>query len=125
MELFTFEKLEAWQKARILVKEVYLLAARFPTTERFGLSSQLGRAIISVLSNLSEGCGRPSIKERIHFFEIAYGSLMESMNQLILANDLGFISDKDLENIRIKIIELAKIISGLRKSLINRLNTKQ
>ena len=78
METFTFEKLEAWKKARFLVKDTYTLISKFPTTERFGLSSQLGRAIISVPSNLAEGCGRPSIKERIHFIEIAYGSLMES-----------------------------------------------
>ncbi len=120
------EKLEAWQKARILVKilvkEVSILVANFPITERFGLSGQLGRAIISVPSNISEGCGRPSIKERIHFFEIAYSSLMESMNQLMLANDLGFISNKDLEKIRIKTVGLAKIINGLRKSLLSRLN---
>ena len=123
METFTFEKLEAWKKARFLVKDTYTLISKFPTTERFGLSSQLGRAIISVPSNLAEGCGRPSIKERIHFIEIAYGSLMESLTQLIVANDLGFINDIEFNDIRARIEEVAKIISGLRKSLISRLPT--
>lgn len=123
METFTFEKLEAWKKARFLVKDTYTLISKFPTTERFGLSSQLGRAIISVPSNLAEGCGRPSIKERIHFIEIAYGSLMESLTQLIVANDLGFINDIEFNDIRSRIEEVAKIISGLRKSLISRLPT--
>lgn len=123
METFTFEKLETWKKARFLVKDTYTLISKFPTTERFGLSSQLGRAIISVPSNLAEGCGRPSIKERIHFIEIAYGSLMESLTQLIVANDLGFINDIEFNDIRSRIEEVAKIISGLRKSLISRLPT--
>ena len=123
METFTFEKLEAWKKARFLGKDTYTLSSKFPTTERFGLSSQLGRAIISVPSNLAEGCGRPSIKERIHFIEIAYGSLMESLTQLIVANDLGFINDIEFNDIRSRIEEVAKIISGLRKSLISRLPT--
>ena len=123
METFTFEKLEAWKKARFLVKDTYTLISKLPTTERFGLSSQLGRAIISVPSNLAEGCGRPSIKERIHFIEIAYGSLMESLTQLIVANDLGFINDIEFNDIRSRIEEVAKIISGLRKSLISRLPT--
>ena len=123
METFTFEKLEAWKKARFLVKDTHTLISKFPTTERFGLSSQLGRAIISVPSNLAEGCGRPSIKERIHFIEIAYGSLMESLTQLIVANDLGFINDIEFNDIRSRIEEVAKIISGLRKSLISRLPT--
>ena len=122
MEQFTFEKLEAWQKARVLVKEVYGLIMKFPQTEKFGLSSQLGRAIVSVPSNIAEGSGRPSLKERIHFLEIAYGSLMESLTQLIIASDLGFISEQELEESRVKIIEVAKIISGLRKSLLKRID---
>ncbi len=59
MSIFTFEKPEAWQKSRVLVTEVYSLINKFPTHERFGLSSQLSRAIVSVPSNIAEGCGRP------------------------------------------------------------------
>lgn len=123
MEQFTFEKLEAWKKSRVLVKDVYALISKFPPAEKFGLSSQLGRAIISVPSNIAEGCGRPSVKERIHFFEIAYASLMESLTQLILASDLDFISEQEVDETRVKIIEVAKLISGLRKSQLHRLDT--
>lgn len=123
MELFTFEKLEVWQKSRILVKDVYNIISKFPVSEKFGLSSQLGRAIISVPSNIAEGSDRSSLKERVHFFEIAYGSLMESLTQLILATDLGFVSEHEITDIRLKIIEIAKMISGLRKSLLNRINS--
>ena len=123
MEQFTFEKLEAWQKSRVLVKDVYGVISKFPQTEKFGLSSQLGRAIVSVPSNIAEGCGRPSLKERIHFFEIAYGSLMDSLTQLIIASDLDFISEQEVEEVRAKIIEVARIISGLRKSLLKRIDS--
>lgn len=121
MEQFTFEKLDVWQKSRVLVREVYRLTSNFPPDERFGLTNQLNRAIISVPSNIAEGCGRPSYKERIHFLEIAYGSLMESMTQIILAADLRYISENDLNSSREKIVEVAKMINGLRKNLLNRI----
>lgn len=121
MEEFTFEKLVAWQKARVLVKEVYRLIAKFPATEKYGLGNQLGRAIVSVPSNLAEGCGRPSLKERVHFYEIAYGSLMESYTQLTLAHDLGMITEEDLKAVRPMAGEIARMISGLRKSLLERI----
>lgn len=121
MEQFTFEKLDVWQKSRVLVREVYRLTSNFPPDERFGLTNQLNRAIISVPSNIAEGCGRPSYKERIHFLEIAYGSLMESMTQIILAADLRYISENDLNSSREKIVEVAKMINGFRKNLLNRI----
>ena len=122
MEEFTFEKLVAWQKARVLVKEVYRLIAKFPATEKYGLGNQLGRAIVSVPSNLAEGCGRPSLKERVHFYEIAYGSLMESYTQLTLAYDLGMITEDELKAVRPLAGEVSRMISGLRKSLLDRLS---
>lgn len=125
MEQFTFEKLEAWQKSRALVKRVYEIISKFPQTEKFGLSNQLGRAVISVPSNIAEGCGRSSTKERIHFFEIAYGSLMETLTQIIIASDLDFISKQEVEEVRVKILEVARIISGLRKSLLRKINSSK
>lgn len=121
MEQFSFEKLDVWQKSRILVREVYRLTSNFPPDERFGLTNQLNRAIIYVPSNIAEGCGKPSYKERIHFLEIAYGSLMESMTQIILAADLRYISENDLNSSREKIVEVAKMINGLRKNLLNKI----
>ena len=121
MEKFTYEKLEVWQKARVLVKDVYSLSSRFPNEERFGLTNQLNRAVVSVPSNIAEGCGRLSFKERIHFLEIAYGSLMEAMTQIILASDLNYITIEELNNIRDNIIEIAKMINGLRKNLLTKI----
>lgn len=123
MELFAFERLEVWQKSRLLVKDVYALISKFPVSEKFGLSSQLGRAIISVPSNIAEGCGRISLKERAHFYEIAYGSLMESVTQLLLAVDLSYIGKNEYDIIRPRIVEVAKMISGLHKSILTKVNS--
>ena len=79
---FQFEKLRAWQEARKLVKSVYKLLDKFPKHEQYALCDQLRRAVISVPSNLAEGNSRVAIKEQIHFFEIAFGSLMEVYCQL-------------------------------------------
>lgn len=122
MDVFTFEKLQVWQKARILVKEVYKLINRFPSSEKYGLSNQLGRAVVSVASNIAEGCGRPSLRERMHFYEISYGSLMESFTQLTLACDLRFIDEADIQAIKPLFEEISRMLSGLRKSLIDRIN---
>ena len=115
MEEFTFEKLQVWHKARQLVKEVYKLTAKFPASERFALANQLGRAVVSVPSNIAEGCGRPSLKERIHFYEIAYGSLLETWTQLLIASDLGMICEDEAKALKPEISEIARMLSGLRK----------
>ncbi|MBP5560523.1 MAG: four helix bundle protein [Muribaculaceae bacterium] len=72
-ETYQFEGLVAWQRAMELVKSVYPLIAKFPSFEQYGLSSQLRRAVISIPSNIAEGSGRMSYKEKIHFLEIAFG----------------------------------------------------
>ena len=73
---FTFETLDVYQKARKLVKDIYFLLEKFPSTERYALCDQIRRAAVSIPSNIAEGRGRFSVKERVHFVEIAYGSLM-------------------------------------------------
>ena len=84
---FSFEKLEVWQETRKLVSEIYRLVSKFPKEEKYALSDQIRRAIVSVPSNIAEGTGRGSLKEQIHFVEIAFGSLMEAYCQLQLASD--------------------------------------
>lgn len=121
MEEFTFEKLQVWHKTRTLVKEVYALIDKLPSNEKYGLCNQLSRAIISVPSNIAEGCGRPSLKERLHFYEIAYGSLMESYAQIVIAWDLGMVSESDFAEIKPMFVEISRMISGLRKSLQTKL----
>ena len=116
--MFNFEKLNTYQKARILVKVVYKLMEKFPQKEEFALKSQLRRAVVSIPSNIAEGMGRISDKEKIHFIEIAYSSLMETYCQLQIATDLQYITNSDFDNIKPLIEDNAKLLSGLRKNFI-------
>ena len=122
---YSFENMKAWQEARKLVVEVYRLLNEFPNCEKYALCDQIRRAIVSVPSNLAEGSGRVSIKEQLHFYEIAYGSLMEAYNQMIIAVDLNYIDESSLEAIRPKIDEVARQLNGLRSSLLKKINSKQ
>ena len=114
-KLFTFENLDAYIAARDLVKAGYEFIALLPDKEEFGLKNQLRRSLISIPSNIAEGSGRFSIKEKVHFLEIAYGSLMESTCQIQLAADLGFVDSTQYNALREKIEHTAKLISGLRR----------
>lgn len=119
---YSFENMKAWQEARKLVVEVYRLLDEFPKLEQYALCDQIRRAIVSVPSNLAEGSGRISLKEQLHFYEISYGSLMEAYNQLIIAVDLSYIDESRLEGLLPKIDEVARLINGLRSSLLKKMN---
>ncbi|HEY1080747.1 MAG TPA: four helix bundle protein, partial [Prosthecobacter sp.] len=86
---FPFEKLEVWQDARRLVGAVYQETKDFPKSELYGMTSQINRAAVSVANNLAEGAARASMKDQAHFSNQAYGSLMETASDLIIATDLG------------------------------------
>jgi four helix bundle protein len=116
MKTYSFERLNAWQESRLLVKHIYKLTAEFPSHEKFGLVSQIRRAAVSVSSNIAEGSGRNSIADQKHFYRIAFSSLMEVLNQAILSVDLDYIEDEQLKQIRIQIDKTAQLISGLAKS---------
>jgi len=118
---YQFEKLEAWQESRKLVVEVYKLLRKFPQEERFALCDQLRRAVISIPSNIAEGNGRISIKEHVHFLEIAYGSIMEVYCQLQIAVDLGYITDEDYNAIKPLIFAVSRLVSGLRASKVKQM----
>lgn len=113
---FSFEGLEVYQAARLLVRDVYRLQQKFPKTEIYALGDQIRRSASSVTSNIAEGSGRNSNKEKVHFIEIAYGSLMEAFSQLQIAQDLGYLTEQDIDTIRPQFISVAKMLSGLRKS---------
>ncbi|MCI6549580.1 MAG: four helix bundle protein [Prevotella sp.] len=85
MDPFYFKKLDVYDYSSELVEYIYRLLKDFPSEEKYALCSQLGRAVISIPSNIAEGFGRVSSKEKIHFIEIAYGSLMEVFCQLELS----------------------------------------
>ena len=119
--VYSFEKLKAWQEAKMLVVEVYHLLDGFPLFEKYALCDQVRRAIVSVPSNIAEGTGRMSIKEQIHFLEVAYGSLMETYNQLLIAIELTYITEECVETIKPSIDAAAKMINGLRNANVKKL----
>lgn len=118
MEVFTYRKLLVYQRSKDFVKQVYCLLKLFPKEEQYALCDQLRRASISIASNIAEGMGRSSLKKQVHFIEIAYGSLNEVMCQLELSEELGYITIKDLQNLEVQYEEIARMLSGLRKSKI-------
>ena len=119
---YSFQKLTVWQESKKLVVDVYHLLENFPNFEKYALCDQIRRAIVSVPSNIAEGSGRKSLKEQIHFLEIAYGSLMESYNQLLIAVDLTYITEASVETIKPTIDKVAKMINGLSGSYAAKLN---
>ena len=119
--MFSFEKLRVYGKARELVKEVYALQKKFPKEERYELGDQIRRSITSVTSNIAEGAGRDSYKEKVHFLEIAFGSLMEAFSQLQNAQDLGYVNESDVENVRPMFEDVAKMLSGMKNKFKDRL----
>lgn len=115
--LYGFEKLDVWHNARSLAKSIYLITNDFPNFEKYGLSSQIQRAAISISSNIAEGTGRTSAKEQKRFVEIAYGSLMETLSQLYLAVDLEYIKIDVIDDIRPLIETISYQLSRLRKNI--------
>lgn len=95
--MLSFEKLEAYQQAREYVRLIYQLSDHFPAKEDYALTSQIRRAAVSVTSNIAEGTSRSSSKDKVHFLEIAYGSLLETVSQLQIAMDVGYISDLEYQ----------------------------
>lgn len=116
MRIFSFEKLIVWQKARALSVKIYNTTKQFPSEEKFGLISQMRRCSISISSNIAEGTGRHSFKDKARFTEIAYSSSLELLNQLILSSDLEFIAKEKYLDIRKDIKEVNAMLDGLYKS---------
>lgn len=114
---FSFEKLIAWQKAREFYHEIRLVTKAFPIDERFDLTSQMNRASHSIVSNLAEGSGRMTPKDKAKFYNISYSSLLEVLSDVVLAKDNNFITKEQEYNLRSKGQQLMKIITGLRNSL--------
>lgn len=119
---YSFEKLEVWNDARNLVKMIYLQTDNFPEKERFGLSSQMQRTAVSIVSNITEGVSRSSVKEKIRFVELAYGSLMELYCQLYVSVDLDYLTPDTFTLIKAEIDKIANKANALKRSFIKQLN---
>src|SRR5947207_1206353 len=113
---YSFEKLRVRQAARGLSKKIYLATADFPQSERYGLTSQCNRAAVSVAANLAEGTSRQSRKDQAHFSEIAYGSLTELACLLILAKDVGVLSENSEGDLRATIEHVSAQLNALHRS---------
>jgi len=116
--MYSFEKLECWQHARKLAVWIYQSTSDFPEKERFGLVSQMRRAAISVASNIAEGTSRKTAKDQAHFSTIAYGSAIELLNQLIITNDLNYLSNQLYQQGRELLERQTILISKLRATQI-------
>ena len=119
---FGFEKLEVWQNSIQLSKLIYYLTLSFPKEETYGLTSQIRRAMISVSSNIAEGSSKNSLKDQARFSEIAFGSLLEVLNQIILAFELSYISEENYIDCRNKIEIISRQLNAPKKSQVKRTN---
>lgn len=113
----SYRDLIAWQKAFSLVIEVYRETDVFPKTEVYGLTSQVRRAAVSVVSNIAEGQGRKSRGEFEQFLGHAKGSLAELETQLLLANALGYLSNDCLNELLVRCDAVSRLVNGLMQSL--------
>ena len=107
-----YTELDVWKHSRALDSHVYELTATFPKSEQFGIVSQIRRCVVSVPSNIAEGCGRQYKKETVQFLSIARGSLYELETQLYISNDLLYITEDQLSSCLTKIEVLGKLING-------------
>jgi four helix bundle protein len=117
MYTFSFERLEVWNKSRNLTKKIYMVTNDFSESERFGVVSQLRRAVISICSNIAEGSSRRSKRDQVHFYNIAFSSLMETLNQLIISNDLEYLDNNILQELRKDIHVISLMLNNLSNSV--------
>jgi four helix bundle protein len=115
MKTYSFEKLIVWQKSRSLAVMINKITKDFPKDEIFGMISQMRRCSISIASNVAEGSGRHTAKDKARFTEIAYSSALELINQLIISWDLEYVSEKNYLSIRNEIEEITFMLDSLYK----------
>ncbi|VUZ84920.1 hypothetical protein MELA_01295 [Candidatus Methylomirabilis lanthanidiphila] len=115
--LNSFKELTVWQNAYQLTLEVYRIACTFPSSEQYGLASQMKRAAVSIPSNIAEGYKRRSRKEYLQFLSIANGSTGELETQLLISKDLGFLDIEDFQRVSKLSEEISKGLGNLMKAL--------
>ncbi len=118
--MFNFEKLETWHKAIDFADLVYALTRSFPDEERFGLTSQMRRAAVSISSNVAEGSSRMSRVDYARFVELASGSLFEVVSQSVIGLRQGFLDQSGYDRLYAAAEEQSRMLSGLRRSLVER-----
>ena len=122
--LKNYKELKVWQKSYQLCVEIYSITKRFPREERYGLTSQIRRAAVSVPSNIAEGYGRKTTPEYMRSLYIAYGSNCKFETQKLLSRDLAYIKDTEAEELLDKIGEVERMLKALIRSLEKHLNPR-
>lgn len=115
MREYSFERLDVWQLSMKLAESIYSITGKFPAEERFGITGQLRRAAVSISNNLAEGSSRTTGTEQARFTEISYGSLMEVLNLLLLAQKLNYLDIQILVELRNTIDEIGNKLTHLKK----------
>lgn len=108
-----YKELIVWQKAMLLTTEVYTLTKIFPKEEMYGLTSQMRRSVVSISSNIAEGSRRKTKKDRNYFLTIAYGSVTELENQILISKDLTFATEKNFQEIDKLLLEVLKMLNKM------------
>ena len=112
-----FRNLLVWKANREFTKAIYRATASFPKDERFGLTSQMRRAVIRIGACIAEGCGRKTIKDTLHFFQMSFSSATELLHHLITSADLGYLNGTQFEELDSKLEEIRKMLASLMKKL--------
>jgi len=118
--LKNYKELNVWQKSYELCLRIYRITAKFPKEERYGLTSQIRRSVVSIPSNIAEGYGRKTTVDYIRMLYISYGSVCELETQILLAGDLDFIEKSELVTVKRDIAEVERMLKALIKSLENK-----
>ncbi len=121
MNDFYYRKLDVYHLSKQFVIQVYQLLRGYPDYERYALCDQMRRAVVSIPSNIAEGAGRMAVKERIHFYDIAYGSLTETLCQLEISKDLDYINDEQFSSLEQTASRISMTLIALKKSLQNKI----
>ena len=108
-----FKKLLVWQKSFELINNTYKLTFSFPPDEKYGLTSQTRRAVVSISNNIAEGCGRFTQKDLVHFLQMSLGSTNEVENCLLIAQSLNYLSNESFESLNSQNIEIRKMLISL------------
>ena len=112
--------LKVWQKSYRLCLDIYRTTKKFPKEERYGLTSQIRRAAVSIPSNIAEGYGRKTTADYLRFLYIAYGSICELETQLLLSGDLNYVKQENLKALKDGTEEVERMLKALIKSLENK-----
>ena len=116
---YGFQRVIAWQKAHEFVLLVYKVSKQFPEDKRFGLTSQLRRAAVSIEANIAEGYRKLSKPDKLRFLNIAQGSLEECRDYHILIKDLNYINNDEFEEMRLSILMASKFLNAYCEGIIN------